>query len=151
MSPSVPPFCQCLWVASQDLVQRPWDCTHSLQDESSFQRQIFKLLGVGSRSVTEQKRKLNFTCWVCHNSFHNSTRSYDWSHCVHRHWEAGPKAFNWRSSATASRTLCNTRPLLALSSALLQLFTAVSQAKASLTYHTYDFLVFPARFHFPYS
>ena len=90
---------------------------HCLQDGSSSLPQIFKFLGVGSRSATECKRKLNFPWSVCHNSFQDSGRSCASSHCIHWPWEASPIAFTWRSSSTTSRTLCTTRPLLALASA----------------------------------
>ncbi len=97
---------------------------HWLHDGSSSPPQIFRsFLGVGSRSVTECRRKLNLPWSICHSSFHDSGHSYAWSHYVHRPWEASPIAFTWRSSSAASRTLCTTRPLLALASALLHLFS----------------------------
>ena len=94
-----------------------------LQDGSSSLPQIFKFLGVGSRSATERNRKLNFPWSVCHNSFQDSGRSCASSHCIHWSWEASPIAFTWRSSSAASQTLCTTRPVLALASALLHLFS----------------------------
>lgn len=56
---------------------------HCLQDGSSSSPQIFRLLGVGNRSATERRRKVNFPWSVCHSSFQDSGRFCAWSHCSH--------------------------------------------------------------------
>lgn len=90
---------------------------HCLQDESLSLPQIFRLFGVGKRSATARRRKVNLLWSVPQSLFQDSNRSSAWSHYhCHCPWQVSPTAFTRCSSSAASRALCTTSPLLPLAS-----------------------------------